>query len=375
MLHVSVISTEDATTRVDSILQLRSKAKRVFKKATKYNIMHQTSRRFRNNIVESRFTPIIFSLIAITMRLGLFLSVGIKQHDYETSFVWKAISPIFANDWVSLATSTFSIFVIAFIFSYLNTRFSLTRFKTSLPFALVLFLLSIHPLFLRMSPNYISTIFILFAFSPLIESYQHHTPRNFAFRSGVLIGIAATFQVFALAFLPFWWYGETSMHRFRIKSFIALFLGALLVLWNIAGLYFLFDNLEFFLSPFNQFGKLNLDPPQYTIIQWSGVALLSLLTIILIFLDIQVFRRERVITQKTISFIILIAIASVVLHYFYWQHTFFFIYQIIIMLSFIVAHYFSHVNKKGGVYLFAFVFISLVMFYVNYLIGNPLQFL
>lgn len=309
------------------------------------------------------------------MRLGLFLSVGIKQHDYETSFVWQGIAPIFTNDWISLSASTLSIFVIAFIFSYLNTRFSLTRFRTSLPFALVLFLLSIHPLFLRMSPNYISTIFILFAFWPLVESYQHHAPRNFAFKTGVLIGIAATFQVFALAFLPLWWYGETSMHGFRVKSFIALLLGTLLVLWNVAGLYFLFDNLESFHAPFIQLSKLNLEPPQYTIIQWSGVALLSLLTIVLIFLDIQVFRRERVITQKTLTFIILIAIASVVLHYFYWQQTFFFIYQIIIMLSFIVAHYFSHVNKKGGVYLFAFVFISLIMFYVNYLIGNPLHFL
>ncbi|NLC49905.1 MAG: hypothetical protein GX762_06015 [Bacteroidales bacterium] len=337
--------------------------------------MHQTSRRFRSNIVESRFTPIIFSLIAITMRLGLFLSVGVKQHDYQTSFLWKAISPLFSNDWVSLVASTLSIFVIAFVFSDLNTRFSLTRFRTSLPFALVLFLLSVHPLFLRMSPNYLSTIFILFAFSPLIESYQHHAPRNYAFRIGVLIAIAATFQVFALAFLPLWWYGETSMHGFRVRSFIALLLGVLLVLWNVAGFYFLFDNLESFIEPFLQFGKLNLIPPHYTIIQWSGVALLSLLTIVLIVLDIQVFRRERVITQKTLSFIILNAIVSIVLHYFYWQQTYFFIYQIIIMLSFIVAHYFSHVNKKGGVYLFAFVFISLIMFYVNYLIGNPLEFL
>ena len=309
------------------------------------------------------------------MRIGLFLSVGIKQHDYQTSFVWKVIAPIFSNDWISLGTSTLSIFIIAFIFSDLNTRFSLTRFRTSLPFALVLFLLSIHPLFLSMSPNYISTIFILFALSPLIESYQHHAPRNFAFRTGVLIAIAATFQVFALAFLPIWWYGETSMHGFRVKSFIALLLGAFLVLWNVAGLYFLFDNLESFLAPFTQFEKLNLVPPQYTVIQLSGLALLSLLTIVLIILDIKVFSRERVITQKTLSFIILIAIASIVLHYFYWQQTFFFIYQIIIMLSFIVAHYFSHVNKKGGVYLFAFVFISLIMFYINYLIGNPLLFL
>ncbi|NLZ94276.1 MAG: hypothetical protein GX921_00430 [Bacteroidales bacterium] len=266
--------------------------------------MHRISRRFRSNLVESRFTPIIFTLIVISMRLGLFLSVGIKHHDYKTSFVWQAICPIFANDWVSFAGSTLSIFVIAFIFSNLNTRYTLMRFRTSLPFALVLFLLSIHPLFLRMSPNYISTIFILLSFSPLIESYQHHTPRSFAFKSGILIAIAATFQVFALVFLPLWWYGEWSMHGLKTKSFIALMLGVLLVLWNVAGFYFLFDNIESFLTPLTHLGKLNLAAPQYTTIQWVGIALLSLLTVILILLDTKVFRRERVITQKTLSFII-----------------------------------------------------------------------
>lgn len=310
------------------------------------------------------------------MRLGLFLSAGsIKEYDYQTSFVWHAISPIFSNNWISLAASTLSIFIIAFIFSYLNTRFTLMRFRTSLPFALVLFLLSVHPIFLGMSPNYISTIFILFSLSPLIESFQHHTPRSFAFRSGVLIAIAAIFQVFALLFIPLWWYGERSMHGFKIKSFIAFILGSLLVIWCLAGFHFLLNNIESFTTPFVHLSKLDLIPPHYTTIQWSGVALLSVVTTVLIFLDTKVSRRERVKTQKTLSFIILIAIASVLLHFFYWQQTFFFIYQIIIMLSFIVAHYFSHVHKKEGVYLFIFIFSILSMFYINYLVGNPLKFL
>lgn len=337
--------------------------------------MHQISRRFRSNLVESRLAPIIFTLIALCMRVGLFLSVGIQQYDYQTSFVWGSVSQLFSNDWISLAASTLSVFIIAFLFSELNTRFTLIRFKTSLPFALVVFLLSIHPLFLSMSPNYISAILILFSLFPLIESYQHHTPRNFAFKSGVLLAFATTFQVFTLVFLPLWWYREKSMHGFKIKSFTALILGALLVLWNIAGLYFLFGNIESFLNPLVHLGKINLVSPHYTTIEWAGVAFLSVLSIILIIVDTQIFKRERVLTQKTLSFIILIIIASIVLHLLYWQQTFFFIYQITIMLSFILAHYFSHVNKKGGVYFFIFVFTSLILLYINYLVGNPLYFI
>ena len=336
--------------------------------------MHRTSRRFRINVVESRFTPIIFALIAIVMRLALFLSVGIQQQEYPTSFAWKVISPLFSNNWISLAASTASIFIIAYIFSNLNLRYTLTRFRTSLPFSLLLFTLSVHPLFLAMTPNYLSTIFILFAISPLVESYQDHSPRNFAFKSGVLIALAATFQVYALVFLPIWLYGEISMHGFRIKSFIALLIGAMLVFWNVAGFYFLFDNLQSFLVPFTYFDSINLSLPQYTPIKWSIIGMLSMVTIIILVLDTTIFRRERVLTQKTLSFIILIAFCSTILHLLYWQQTFFFLLLSVIMLSFIVAHYFSYTNRKWKVYLFLLVFIGLILIYINYLFRNSFLF-
>lgn len=332
--------------------------------------MHRTSRRFRMNIVESRFTPIVFAVIAIFMRLALFLSVGIQQQEYPTSFVWQVISPLFSNNWISLASSTASIFIIAFIFSNVNLRYTLTRFRTSLPFSLLLFVLSVHPIFLGMSPNYLSTIFILFALSPLLESYQHHSPHNFAFKSGVLIAIAATFQVYSLAFLPLWWYGETTMHGFRFKSFIALLSGVILVFWNVASFHFLFDNLRAFLIPFTYFHRFNLSIPHYGLIKWILIGILSLLAIILIVLDTKVFRRERVLIQKSLTFIIITVFCSTLLHLFYMQQTFSFILLAITMLVFVVAHYFSHVNTKWGVYLFFFVFIVLFLIYFNYLIGN-----
>lgn len=336
--------------------------------------MHQISNSFKRNIVESRFTPIIFAVIAIAMRLALFLSVGIQPQEYPTSFAWGVISPLFSNNWISLGASTASIFLIAFLFSNLNLHYTLTRFRTSLPFVLILFILSLHPHFLAMSPNYLSVIFLLFAIYPLLESYQHHAPRNFAFKSGVLIALAGTFQVFALALLPLWWYGETSMHGFRMKSFLALLLGALLVFWNVAGFYFIFDSLQSFLVPFTHFDSINLSVPQYTIIKWSIVGLLSLLAIIILVLDTQIFRRERVLTQKTLSFIILIAFCGTILHLLYWHQTFFFMHLVIIMLTFIVAHYFSYTKTKGGVYLFVFLLSGLSLIFIYHLVGSPLLF-
>lgn len=333
--------------------------------------MPKTSQKFRRNIIESRFTPTVFALVVIIMRLALFLSVGIQQQEYPTSLAWHLIYPLVSNQWVSLVASTAFIFLISFIFSNINLHYTLTRFRTSLPFTLPLFILSIHPVFLAISPNYLSAVFILLAIFPLLESYQHHAPRSFAFKSGVLIALAGVFQIFALVLLPLWWYGEKSMHGFRIKSSIALLFGAMLVFWNVAGLYFLFDSFHSFVVPFTYLDNITLTLPQYSTIKWSIVGLLILLTIVLVFLDTKVFERERVLTQKTLSFIILIIFSNFILHVIYWQQTTFFLHLLIILVSFIVAHYFSYANKRWQVHLFFFTTIGLFLIYINYLIGNP----
>ena len=334
--------------------------------------MPQTYLRFKRNMVESRFTPIVFSLIAITMRLGMFLSTGIERNQYPTSFAWHIISPLFSNIWISLATSTASIFAIAFIVSQLNLRFNLIRFRTALPFSMLVLFFSIHPLFLPISPNYISAVFILLAFFPLLQSYQHHAPRNFAFKSGVLIALAGTFQVYTLAFFPLWLYGESSMHGFRIKSSLSLLIGGILVFWNVAGFYFIFDNLDSFLIPFRYFGEIDFSIPLFTSVQWAGIGILVALSGMFLVLDYQVFRRERVLTQKTLSFTVLIIISSFVLHFIYLRQSLSFIYFITIMLSIIVAHYYSHIKSKWQVYSFIILLIGLFLLYTNYLIGNPL---
>ena len=330
--------------------------------------MNRISRRFKRNIVESRFTPIVFALIAIAMRLVMFLSVDLQQQEYPTSFVWKVISPLFANNWVSLAGSTFSIFAIAYTISQLNLRFTLIRFRTAFPFSLMVVFLSIHPFFLQMSPSYVSTFFILLALFPLLHSYQHHSPNILAFKSGVLLAIAGTFQVYALVFILLWWYGKTSMHSFRIKSFIALTLGAFLVFWNVAGFYFIFDDLQSFLIPFTYFAKIELALPIFSLPQWIGIGIMVLLSVIFLTLDLSVYIRERVLTQKTLSFITTIIIFSFLLHFIYFRQTLLFVYLIAILVSFVIAHYYSHTKTKWQVYSFILLLAGLFIVYVNYLI-------
>lgn len=330
--------------------------------------MDQTSRKFRRSIVESRFTPIVFATLAIAMRVWMFLSIGIQQQVYPTSFVWHIFAPVFKNGWISLTASTAAVFLIAYTISQLNLRFNLIRFRTALPFSLLVFLLSVHPLFLSMSPNYVSAIFILFALFPLLASYQHHSPRSFAFKSGVLIALAGVFQVYALLLLPLWWYGKISMHGFKVKSNIAFILAVLLVFWNVAGFYFIFDSLQSFLLPFFYFEKIDLNIPEFSLITWIIIALLILIPLIFLMLDFKIFRRERVLIQKTLSFIILIVTCSFILHLLYWRQTSTFVYSIIAMISFIISHYYSHIKTKRQVYSFILLFTGLFILYIHYII-------
>ena len=334
--------------------------------------MSQTYQRFINNMVKSRFTPFVFAVIAITLRLGMFLSLGLNQQQYPTSFVWNLLSPIFSNSWISLLASTVCTLLIAFIISQLNLLFNLIRFRTALPFSMLMLFLSIHPTFLPMSPNYISIIFILLAFFPLLQSYQHHSPRNFAFKSGVLLAFAAIFQVYSIIFLLLWIYGEISMHDFRVKSLLALIIGATLVVWNVAGLFFIFDSLDSFIVPFTYFEKVIFSIPIFTLPQWITIGLLILLSSLFLVLNYQVYHRERVLIQKTFSFINLIIICSFILHFLYLDQTLFFVQFIVSVMSFIVANYYSHVKSKWQTYSFVVLLIGLALIYINSITGSSL---
>lgn len=334
--------------------------------------MPQAYKGFMKDMVKSRFTPFVFAIIAIALRLGMFVSLGLEQHHYPTSLVWSHLSPFFSNNWVSFFASTASIFVIAITISQINLLFNLIRFRTTLPFSMLVLFLSIHPAFLPMSPHYISAIFILLALFPLIKSYQHHSPRSFAFKSGVLLAFAATFEVYSIIFILLWLYGETSMHDFRIKSFLALILGATLVFWNVAGFYFIFDSLSSFIAPFRYFENYISSIPVFTLTKWISTGLVVLLSGVFMVLNYQVYRRERVLTQKIFSFVNLIITCSFIMHFLYLGQTHFFAHFIVITMSLIVAHYYSHVKSKWQVYSFVFLLIGLALVYTHFITGNTL---
>lgn len=327
------------------------------------------AKKFKLHLIEARFTSLIVSVTVLLLRFFLFIQKGIPDHAItDTGFVWKYIGPYFANPYISFAASTASVFLIAAFISQLNLRYGLIRTRTSLPYIFPLIVFSVHPFFLVMTPDYVSTIFILWAFFPLLDSHQLSESHKFAFRSSILIAIAGIFQIYALLFIPLWWIGQYRMGGFNFRSLIASPWGVILVYWIVFALYVFGDNLQGFIEPFTSFAKFDFyQLPTFSLPQWGFVVSVLLLAIIYVTTDAKFVRRDKVIAQKAIVFVVTLMFFSIGFQIIYWQHTLFWLYIVLVLLSFIMAHFYTITAIKWEIYsFFILLFILLAFYLINY---------
>jgi len=330
--------------------------------------MLRVVRNFKYNILEGRFVPFVVSLIVLAMRLGLFLSESQSSliSSHESSLLWEFLAPYFSNPIVSLIASTLLIFIIAWSVSRFNFQFSLIKTRTNLPFVVPIILFSLHPYFLEMSPDLIAITFIFWALSPLLSSYQQHEPQLFAFKSAVLLGIASLFQLYALLLIPLWWRGEFLMRGFKIKSFIASLLGILLIFWCVFGVFMFLDKLQALVTPFTFLINSSLQDFSFFQSEINNV-----ISVVVIFLAIylipilNISTRDKVLTQKTLNFLIYIFFISLFFHFFFWKISLFWIMLMLILVSFLTAYYFSINESKVNVY--AFYTITIVLFFIYFI--------
>lgn len=333
--------------------------------------MNTLARQFKTYIVEARFTSLFTTIIVLVMRLLLFLQKGLPQSEAtDAGFVWPYVGHFFENPWISFLAATASVFVIAIFISQLNLRYGIIRMRTSLSYIFPLILFSVHPFFLPMSPAYLSTIFILWALFPLLDSYDYpSTPQKYAFQSSILLSIAAFFEIYSLLLIPFWWAAQHSVSSFRIKSFFASLWGIVLVFWIVFAFYVFGDNIAGFVAPFLHLTEI-IDVthiPTYTVPQWGFIATLLILVVVYISADSKHLRRDKVFSQKILSYIILLIAFCLIFQAIYLTRTLFWLYLIVALVSFIVSHYYTVVGRKWEIYsFFILLILLLLLYYVNY---------
>jgi hypothetical protein len=334
--------------------------------------MHFLVRSFRT-LVEGRFIPLLTVLGVIGMRLALFYA---GDHppvaSCGDSYLWGPVAHFFAHPVVSLIASTLSVFLIAWIFSLINSRFNLLRLRSNLSFTAPLFLLSLHPFFLVMSGNYISIVLILFALFPLLESYQKPDSYLCSFRASILIAVASLFQIYALLLIPVWWSGERLMRVLRFRSLVSSLFGVFLVYVTLFSIYWLPGDIPGFVRPFRCFISFSRpEIPALSIQEWAKVSLAALFFISNIILSIRIYTRDKVLTLSLMRFVLFLVVFLLLLHIVvYWKATFFFLLLSIVLTSYLSAYLFSKTTSKTHICLAYVIVILLLFFYLSYLIPS-----
>ena len=326
------------------------------------------ARNFKSFFVESRFISLVVSITVIALRFLMFLKKGLPDFPVNsTGFIWPYIEPIFqGNPLVSFLSSTLSVFIISYLLSELNVRYGVIRMRTAMPFYLPLILFSVHPFFLRMTPDFAALIFVLWSLFPLLASYQYHHSHRFAYQFSALIAIAGIFQIHALLLLPLWLIGLSAMGGINFRSLIASIFGVILVFW-IAFVFYVFgDNISGFIDPFKGFTEIYdfTQTPGFSVPQWGFIGTVLLFLFFIIIADSKQITRERSFTKKVLIFSISVILLSILLQVLYLTHTFIWIYIIMAFLSIIAAHFYTNTTFRLEI-LSYFVILMLLTFYYS----------
>lgn len=324
-------------------------------------------RNFKSFFVESRFISLVVSITVIALRFLMFLKKGLPDFPANnTGFIWPYIEPVFLeNPFLSFLASTLCIFIISYLLSELNVRYGVIRMRTAMPFYVPLILFSVHPFFLRMTPDFPGLIFVLWSLFPLLASYQYHHSHRFAYQFSALIAIAGIFQIHALLIVPLWLIGLSAMGRINFRSFIASIFGIILVFWIVFVFYVFGDNITGFIDPFKGLTDIYdfTQTPTFSVPQWGFIGTMLLFLFFIITADIKQITRERSFTKKVLIFSISVILLSLLLQILYLTHTFIWIYIIIAFLSIIAAHFYADTTFRLEILSYFFVLMLLAFYY------------
>lgn len=213
---------------------------------------------------------------------------------------------IFINYIVTLAAG-WSVFKI-------NETFSLSHYRSYLPFVFYLLLQITNPYLQFISEGTLAVLLGLPTIAILFASYQREQASEYGFWVGLLWGTLALFWTKALLYLPLFLIGFWLMRSWRFKAFLSILIGAIAPFWLQFSWWFFKGEI----LPFtNQFHELyHYVPKAITSIPLAlqiNLGATLLIAIIAGFYLLVTNIREKVRTQACFSFLILLCVLSATL--------------------------------------------------------------
>lgn len=246
---------------------------------------------------------ILLSLILTTLTYW-FLS-GVLPSAQPSNSVWNLFEGWKENRQWGVILNYLLVIVGGWGIFKINETFSLSHYRTYLPFLFYLLFQVTNPSLQFVSEGSFAALFGIPAIALLFAAYQQERAAEQAFWVGLFVSLTTLFWTKALLYLPLFLVGFWIMRSWRLKVFLGLLIGLACPFWLQFAFLFFRGDLPAFFKPFSEL--INYQLPQLSDIPISlQIHLATTLFIISLagsYLLVTNFR-EKVRTQAYYSFLI-----------------------------------------------------------------------
>ncbi len=312
---------------------------------------------YKRNIVENKNLVLFSILLTIVIRLVIFYFTDATLHNEHIGggYLWTgALTDFLSRGTISFTISTLFVFIISFYASQLNAKHGLIRNRTYLIYIFGSLILSSHPVFIYMTPYYISTLAFLICTDLLYSSYQDKTGSRNAYAIGFVIGVSSLFSFNFLMYLPLFWIGFSLMRILKFKNLIISILGVATIYW-LTFVFFLWqNNIAGFLSPFEHlYPLLNNSIETIPLVGEGLLVVIAFALLITISLDYQANSfRDKIRIRANIQFLHITSLFSIIAFFFIILDPTLNLYILSCSITILLAHFFTLAEQKWKIIIF-----------------------
>lgn len=301
---------------------------------------------FRQNTL---LAGILLFFLTLLLKLPAFLEV--PKYDFIENaplarFVFTLVAALPNHYLWSLIITTTLVFLQAIFINYIVASHGVLYKNTFLP---ALFYVLINSMFFvqnELTPQLISTTFILFLFQRLCYLYQSQNPLLVVLDAGLYLGVAVLFNYDLLLYLPFILISVIIFTSFNVRYLIITLIGIMVPLYFMMVYFYSIDRFDDFIRYMVQsFESKYLKPIETNWIRLIPWAIFLPVTASSVFTLQQNFFRNKVKTRRIIQSIYLMLVFGVIGLFFENLNYMYAISYLAVPLSIVLAYYFISTKR------------------------------
>jgi hypothetical protein len=318
------------------------------------------------HIATGRFSVLLTLLVVVSLIVTRILafphSIPVKT---DFGLFTNVLAPLIQNNYVKYGIDGGFLVLFAFLLNHADTRFSINRIRTSLPFFISGIILVTNNQLLGNWGESLSALLILIAISSLFSSYQAPRAEKHAFDISLLLSFASLFWIKSVFLLPVFWIGMYMMKTLSFRSFLASIIGILTPYW-FAFFYFAYYNdytpLLNYLQTGIDFHLINFT--EVKLFTWIHLGITILTTMFAIGHCMFSSYNDKIRSQTFLNFLFFILFCTYALIVVDFQHSGSIIYLNYLISTFLISYLYASEKGRFSNFLFQALFITYALIYI-----------